>query len=103
MRLRRRERVLEDEIPDVPDEPEKSEEEQPPASPASEVGLATDQATTSDGTASSGATIDGIPVDAAPPDTDDGQLADAEGPAVRAFSPEVGEGASIETADDSTA
>jgi chromosome partitioning protein len=103
MRLRRRERVLEDEIPDAPDEPEKPEEERSPASPASEVDLATDPASASDGTAPSGATLDDISIDATLPDTDDGKLADTEVPAASASSPEVGERPPIETTVDGTA
>jgi chromosome partitioning protein len=103
MRLRRRERVPEDEIPDVPDEPEKSEEERPPASPASEAGLAMGPVTASDGMASSGTTVDEIPIDATPPDIDDGQLVDTEVPAAGALSPEVGERAPMETAVEGTA
>jgi chromosome partitioning protein len=108
MRLRRRERVLEDEIPDVPDEPEKSEpekseEEEPPASPASEVDHATGPASVSDGSAPSGATLDDIAVDATPPDTDGGQSAGTEVPATSALAPEVGERARIETTVDGTA
>jgi len=103
MRLRRRERVLEDEIPDVPDEPEKAEEERSSASPASEVDLATGEASASDGTAPSGATLDDISIDATLPDTDDGKLADTEVPAASASSPEVGERPPIETTVDGTA